>query len=125
LILYLRIADGTIAAAKYQTYGCGATIAGGSVLTEMISGRSVAECAALTERDVIEALDGVPANKLHGPALAIAALRDALKGWESVFVATDETRISRLNRGLEPRNTRKIRNKREWKGEPIEEIDEA
>ena len=68
-----------ILAAKFQTYGCGPTIACGSVLTEMITGRSINQCLELTAQSLIDALDGVPPDKLHSPALAIAALRDALK----------------------------------------------
>ncbi len=67
-----------IAEAKYHTYGCGPTIAAGSMLTELIVGRTVAECRDLTVEKLIEALDGVPPDKLHCPGLAIAALRDAL-----------------------------------------------
>jgi nitrogen fixation NifU-like protein len=78
LILYLRLREGHIADAKYHTYGCGPTIAAGSMLTEMITGRSIAECRELTVDDLIAALDGVPPDKLHCPGLAIAALRDAL-----------------------------------------------
>jgi nitrogen fixation NifU-like protein len=78
LILYLRIEDAQITAAKFQTYGCGSTIASGSMLTELIAGRPIADCLKLTTDELIAALDGVPADKLHGPALAIAALRDAL-----------------------------------------------
>lgn len=80
LILYLRMDGETVAGASFQTYGCGPTIASGSVLTEAVAGRTVAECLGLTHQDIVDALDGVPADKLHGPALAIAALRDALKG---------------------------------------------
>ena len=79
MILYLRIGDGCVTEAKYQTYGCGTAIASGSALTELIVQRAVSECATLTDRDIIESLNGVPPDKLHGPALAIAALRDALK----------------------------------------------
>jgi NifU-like protein involved in Fe-S cluster formation len=67
--------------AKYHTVGCGPTIASGSMLTEMIAGRSVAECRELTVENLIEALDGMPPDKLHCPALAIGALRDALAKW--------------------------------------------
>ncbi len=81
LILYLRIQDDRIHAARFQTYGCGPTIACGSMLTELIAGHTVAECLQLTTEEVIAALDGVPAEKLHSPALAIAALRDALKSY--------------------------------------------
>jgi nitrogen fixation protein NifU and related proteins len=79
LILYLRIERDRVVAAKFQTYGCGPTIACGSMLTQMITGRSVNDCLQLTEQTLIEALDGVPPEKLHSPALAVAALRDALK----------------------------------------------
>jgi nitrogen fixation NifU-like protein len=78
LILFLKVREGRIVAAKYHTYGCGPTIASGSMLTEMIVGRTIAECRELTVEDLIEALDGVPPDKLHCPALAIGALRDAL-----------------------------------------------
>jgi nitrogen fixation protein NifU and related proteins len=78
LILYLKIQDERIAEARYHTYGCGPTIAAGSMLTEMIEGRTIAECRELTVEKLIQALDGVPPDKLHCPGLAIAALRDAL-----------------------------------------------
>ena len=81
MILYLEVEDGRIAAAKYHTVGCGPTIACGSMLSEMVVGRSIAECRELTAEDLIEALDGVPPDKLHCPALAIGALRDALAKW--------------------------------------------
>src|SRR5205823_742058 len=79
LILYLRLAGDVIAEARFQTVGCGVSVASGSVLTERIKARPISECLALTAADVIAALDGVPPDKLHGPALAIGALRDALE----------------------------------------------
>ena len=79
MILYLKIEDERIAAAKYHTVGCGPTIASGSMLTEMINGKSIAECRELTVENLIEALDGMPPDKLHCPALAIGALKDALR----------------------------------------------
>ena len=78
LILFLNVEDGRIAAAKYHTVGCGPTIACGSMFSELVVGRSIAECRELTAEHLIEALDGVPPDKLHCPAMAIAALRDAL-----------------------------------------------
>jgi nitrogen fixation NifU-like protein len=78
LVLCLRVRDGRIAEAKFQTYGCGPTIAAGSMLTEMIVGRTIDECREVTTEQLIEALDGVPADKLHCPALAIGALRNAI-----------------------------------------------
>src|SRR5437763_13373681 len=55
LILYLRIEDARVVAAKFQTYGCGPTIACGSMLTELIQGRTVAQCLQLTMQTVIDA----------------------------------------------------------------------
>jgi nitrogen fixation NifU-like protein len=78
MILYLRLAEGIVAEARFQTVGCGVSIASGSVLTELILGRPIADCLALEATDLIAALEGVPSNKLHGPALALGALRDAL-----------------------------------------------
>jgi nitrogen fixation protein NifU and related proteins len=78
MIIYLRLGDDRVAAAKYHTIGCGPTIASGSMLTEMIVGKTTAQCGEITSEKLIEALDGVPPDKLHCPALAVAALRDAL-----------------------------------------------
>jgi nitrogen fixation NifU-like protein len=82
MILYLKVRDEQITAAKYHTIGCGPTIASGSMLTEMITGKSIAECRELTVESLIEALDGVPPDKLHCPTLAIGALQDALSKWK-------------------------------------------
>ena len=79
LILFLKVVDGRVEAATFQTYGCGPTIAAGSMLTELIMGRTIAECRKLTTDDLIAALDGVPPDKLHCPALPIGALQDALR----------------------------------------------
>ncbi len=82
LILFLKLQGDRVAAAKYQTYGCGPTIAAGSRLTELIVGRTLDECRRLTTDDLIAALDGVPPDKLHCPALAVGALQDALRKTE-------------------------------------------
>jgi nitrogen fixation NifU-like protein len=89
MILYLRIQQDRISAARYQTVGCGPTIASGSMLTEMIVGRSIAECRGLTVQSLIEALDGMPPDKLHCPALAIRALQDALSNWPAPHTESD------------------------------------
>jgi nitrogen fixation NifU-like protein len=83
MILYLELADDRVTDAKYHTVGCGPTIASGSVLTELIIGKPIAECQRLTVENLIEALDGMPPDKLHCPALAVAALQDALSKWKS------------------------------------------
>jgi nitrogen fixation protein NifU and related proteins len=76
--LYLRLAGDVISEARFQTHGCGVSIACGSMLTEMIIGRAADECLELTPERLSEALDGVPGTKLHCPALAVAALKNAL-----------------------------------------------
>jgi NifU-like protein involved in Fe-S cluster formation len=78
MAIFLRLDGETVAAARFQTYGCGVTIAAGSMLTEMITGRSVGECRGLTAAHLSEALGGFPPDKQHCPVLAVAALRDAL-----------------------------------------------
>jgi len=83
LILFLKVRDGRIAAAKYHTHGCGRLMSTGAMLTEMIVGRTIVECRELTVEDLIEALDGIPPDKLHCPVLAIGALRDALSNWSA------------------------------------------
>jgi nitrogen fixation protein NifU and related proteins len=82
LILFLKIESDRISTAKYHTVGCGPTIACGSAWSELVLGRSIAECRGLTAEDLIEALDGVPTDKLHCPVLAIGALRGAVTHWE-------------------------------------------
>jgi nitrogen fixation NifU-like protein len=78
-LLCLRLQADRVTEAKYQTNGCGATIAAGSVLTEMITGRAISECLAITSERLTEALGGVPPDKLHCPAMAVTALHDALR----------------------------------------------
>jgi len=79
LVLMLRIRDELITEVKCETQGCGVTIAAGSMLTEMITHRALRECGSITVESLSQALGGVPADKAHAPALAVAALQDALK----------------------------------------------
>ena len=60
MIVFLRVNDGRISAAKYHTVGCGPTIASGSMLTELIVGRTMADCGGVTAEVLAAALDGVP-----------------------------------------------------------------
>lgn len=80
-LLCLRVQDKRILEGRFQTHGCGASIACGSMLTGMIANRSIDECLGLTEEQLAQALDGVPPDKLHCPAMAIGALRHALKNY--------------------------------------------
>ena len=79
LQLFLKITDGRIAAARFLAYGCPPTIACGSALTELLLADMTVERAhALTRRDLIRALDGLPTHKGHAAALAIETLQAAL-----------------------------------------------
>jgi nitrogen fixation NifU-like protein len=78
MVMEFRLAGGTVAEARFQTFGCGPAIAAGSMLTEMITGRTVAESLAVTKDELIEALGGLPANKTWCAGLAIRALHDGL-----------------------------------------------
>ena len=79
LRLSLLITDGRIDAAKYLAYGCPPTLVTGSVLTELITGKTVGEAAALSREQLIESVGGLPSRKHHAAALAIEALASALK----------------------------------------------
>lgn len=78
MVLCLRLRDDVVVEAKYQTHGCGATIAARSMLTELIMNRSADECRAMTAEQLTEALGGVPPDKQHCPVLAVTALHNAL-----------------------------------------------
>jgi NifU-like protein involved in Fe-S cluster formation len=84
MVLYLRVRDDRVIDAKFQAMGCGPTIACGSMLTELIIGRSVEDCLALTPERLCEALGGIPTEKQHAPVLAIAALQDALSSYHTM-----------------------------------------
>ena len=79
--IYLKIENDIIVDVKFETFGCGSAIASSSMATEMIMGKSIHEAMALTNRAVAEALDGLPAHKLHCSVLAEEAIKNALKDY--------------------------------------------
>ena len=80
--IYLDIDDNQIIRdVKFKTFGCGAAIATSSMATEMIKGKPVSEALQLTNKAVAEALDGLPAHKLHCSVLAEEAIKSALKDY--------------------------------------------
>lgn len=83
MVLHLRIADGRIVAAAFQTFGCGIAIACGSVLTELVMGRTFAECSRIQPNELVAALDGVPEDRAWCADLAVAALRAGLAQLEA------------------------------------------
>ena len=76
--IYLKIQDDVIEDVKFETFGCGSAIASSSMATELIKGKPLSEAMALTNRAVAEALDGLPAHKLHCSVLAEEAIKAAL-----------------------------------------------
>jgi len=83
LALMLRIEDGRIAEARFQTEGCTASVATSSIITEMVTGLTLDEAMELTHEDVSDAGGGLPASKLHSAALVIAGLRRAIESYKA------------------------------------------
>ena len=79
--IYLKIDDDIITDVKFETFGCGSAIASSSMATEMIKGKPVSEVLQLTNKAVTEALDGLPAHKLHCSVLAEEAIKAAIEDY--------------------------------------------
>jgi len=79
LRISLRVREGRIEAAGFLAYGCPPTLVCGSVLTELIMGKTVAEAMLLTRKDLLEAVGGLPSRKQHAAALGIETLRSAIE----------------------------------------------
>ena len=81
--IYLKIKDDVIEDVKFETFGCGSAIASSSMATELIKGKPVSEALKLTNKAVAEALDGLPAYKMHCSVLAEEAIQSALDDYYS------------------------------------------
>ena len=79
--IYLKIYNDIITDVKFETFGCGSAIASSSMATEMIKGKSIHDAMALTNKAVTEALDGLPAHKIHCSVLAEEAIKNALRDY--------------------------------------------
>lgn len=97
--IYIKVEGGIITDVKFNTFGCGSAIASSSMATEMIKGKPITEALELTNKAVVEALEGLPAHKLHCSVLAEQAIRAAIKDYydkngiaydEAMFPAFDE-----------------------------------
>ena len=79
--MYIKVEDGVITDCKFNTFGCGSAIATSSMATELIKGKPVEEALELSNQAVVEALDGLPPQKIHCSVLAEEAVRTAVKDY--------------------------------------------
>lgn len=79
--IYLKIENSIIVDVKFETFGCGSAIASSSMATELIKGKPVSEALSLTNKAVVEALDGLPTHKIHCSVLAEEAIKKALQDY--------------------------------------------
>jgi len=80
--IFIKVKDNVIEDIKFKTFGCGAAIASSSVATELIKGKTIEEALKITNKVVIEALDGLPKEKLHCSVLAEDALKSAIEDYQ-------------------------------------------
>ncbi len=76
--MYLKVENDVIVDCKFKTFGCGSAIATSSMATELIKGKTIQEALELSNKAVVEALDGLPARKIHCSVLAEEAIKSAL-----------------------------------------------
>jgi nitrogen fixation NifU-like protein len=86
LELYLNIAEGRINQSAFKSLGCTATIAAGSMVTELINGQTVQDAGAITRFDIEAALGGLPPTRKHAASLAEDAIRAAIANYQARVV---------------------------------------
>ena len=80
--IYLKIKDNIIEDIKFKTFGCAAAISTSSMATQLVKGKTLEEASKLTNKDVLEALEELPGNKVHCSVLAAEALKEAIKDYK-------------------------------------------
>jgi nitrogen fixation NifU-like protein len=76
--LYIKVDDNKISNVKFETYGCAAAIATSSITTDLVKGKTIEEALAMTNKEVIDSLDGLPPIKIHCSLLSVDALNEAI-----------------------------------------------
>ena len=82
LTIYIRVEDNIIYDIGFLVFGCTASIATSSMITEMAKGKTIEEALSITEKQLIEALDGLPQSKIHCSVLGVKALRAAIEDYK-------------------------------------------
>lgn len=81
--IYIKVDNDLISDVKFQTFGCGSAIASSSMATELIKGKPVSEALELTNKAVVEALEGLPTHKIHCSVLAEEAIKSAIEDYQA------------------------------------------
>ena len=87
--IFIKVDNDIISDVKFQTFGCGSAIASSSMATELIKGKPLSQALELTNKAVAEALDGLPAHKLHCSVLAEEAIKAAIEDYQKKKEAGD------------------------------------